>query len=233
MSTSESVKFTPYQGRRRCFGEYVCTRCNRRWMSGQSYANITQKCTKCKIDVVPTKQVRNFFSRALVPNVLIKFYFQKSLELAFEQMRTNKAKILPLLKAKPEQSHQSISSSCSQSPSSSCSQSPTQLVQDFQIKLLQYRNFQSKHDLQQHDIAYVAQRHQADEVVPKFDPTIRRPIVAKSNKWCQWSCQDQVVKFLTYFLSYSGSTMLKYSAISNIFQASVFFLLIAITKYRI
>ena len=48
---------TPYQGRKRCFGEYNCEKCQRKWMSGNSYANIAQNCIKCHIPVYPIKQV--------------------------------------------------------------------------------------------------------------------------------------------------------------------------------
>lgn len=48
---------TPYQGRKRCFGEYKCPKCERKWMSGNSYANIGQECISCHIIVYPTKQV--------------------------------------------------------------------------------------------------------------------------------------------------------------------------------
>ncbi|XP_076454414.1 uncharacterized protein LOC143289293 isoform X2 [Babylonia areolata] len=49
---------TPYQGRKRCFGEYRCPRCQRRWMSANSWANTAQHCTKCRLRVFPHKQVR-------------------------------------------------------------------------------------------------------------------------------------------------------------------------------
>ena len=39
---------TPYQGNRRCFGEFKCPRCNREWQSGNSWANTGQKCENCK-----------------------------------------------------------------------------------------------------------------------------------------------------------------------------------------
>ncbi|CAN7992856.1 unnamed protein product, partial [Ixodes hexagonus] len=47
---------TPYQGKKRCFGEYKCTKCKRKWMSGNSWANMGQKCIKCHINVYPHKQ---------------------------------------------------------------------------------------------------------------------------------------------------------------------------------
>lgn len=48
---------TPYQGKKRCFGMFRCPACNRKWMSGNSWANISQQCLKCKINVYPHKQV--------------------------------------------------------------------------------------------------------------------------------------------------------------------------------
>lgn len=47
---------TPYQGKKRCFGEYKCPRCKRKWMSGNSWANMGQECKKCQITVYPHKQ---------------------------------------------------------------------------------------------------------------------------------------------------------------------------------
>lgn len=48
---------TPYQGNKRCFGEYKCPKCKRKWMSGNSWANMGQECSKCHINVYPHKQV--------------------------------------------------------------------------------------------------------------------------------------------------------------------------------
>lgn len=50
---------TPYQGTKRCFGEFKCPKCKRKWKSGNSWANVGQDCIKCKIMVYPEKQVRN------------------------------------------------------------------------------------------------------------------------------------------------------------------------------
>ncbi|CAM1321856.1 ZCCHC24 (predicted) [Pycnogonum litorale] len=47
---------TPYQGKKRCFGEYKCPKCKRKWMSGNSWANMGQECIKCRIMVYPHKQ---------------------------------------------------------------------------------------------------------------------------------------------------------------------------------
>ncbi|XP_014204625.1 zinc finger CCHC domain-containing protein 24-like isoform X2 [Copidosoma floridanum] len=47
---------TPYQGKKRCFGEYKCPKCKRKWMSGNSWANMGQECIKCRINVYPNKQ---------------------------------------------------------------------------------------------------------------------------------------------------------------------------------
>lgn len=48
---------TPYQGKKRCFGLFRCPGCKRKWMSGNSWANMAQQCLKCKINVYPHKQV--------------------------------------------------------------------------------------------------------------------------------------------------------------------------------
>lgn len=47
---------TPYQGKKRCFGEYKCPTCKRKWMSGNSWSNMGQMCIKCSILVYPHKQ---------------------------------------------------------------------------------------------------------------------------------------------------------------------------------
>ena len=47
---------TPYQGKRRCFGEYRCDDCGREWMSGNSWSDTAQKCESCKKDIYPHRQ---------------------------------------------------------------------------------------------------------------------------------------------------------------------------------
>ncbi|XP_065333486.1 zinc finger CCHC domain-containing protein 24-like [Cloeon dipterum] len=47
---------TPYQGGGRVFGEFRCTKCSRKWMSGNSWANMGQECQSCKVNVYPYKQ---------------------------------------------------------------------------------------------------------------------------------------------------------------------------------
>lgn len=47
---------TPYQGQKRCFGEFKCHKCKRKWMSGNSWANTSQQCIKCKLPIFPFKQ---------------------------------------------------------------------------------------------------------------------------------------------------------------------------------
>ena len=49
---------TPYQGKRRCFGEFRCRQCERVWMSGNSWANTGQLCKSCNITVLPHFQRR-------------------------------------------------------------------------------------------------------------------------------------------------------------------------------
>ena len=65
---------TPYQGRKRCFGEYTCEKCQRKWMNGNSFANQGQECIKCHNMVYPTKQV-NFFLLAILFPLRIKFNY--------------------------------------------------------------------------------------------------------------------------------------------------------------
>lgn len=52
----KSEGLTPYQGKRRSFGEYMCPKCKRKWMSSNSWANMGQECKKCRINVFPHKQ---------------------------------------------------------------------------------------------------------------------------------------------------------------------------------
>ena len=47
---------TPYQGKRRVWGEFRCPKCNHYWASGNSWANCGQKCKHCDIMVYPYHQ---------------------------------------------------------------------------------------------------------------------------------------------------------------------------------
>ncbi|EDO49453.1 predicted protein, partial [Nematostella vectensis] len=47
---------TPYQGKRRVFGEFTCHQCSRSWQSGNSWANTGQKCQTCDIMIYPHHQ---------------------------------------------------------------------------------------------------------------------------------------------------------------------------------
>jgi len=59
-----SVGKTPYQGQKRCFGEFECKTCGRRWMSGNSWANCGEWMIPCQLiaemvwvaDFIPTSQ---------------------------------------------------------------------------------------------------------------------------------------------------------------------------------
>ena len=42
------------------FGEFRCPICNRYWCSGNSWANMGQKCLKCDIMVYPYEQVLDY-----------------------------------------------------------------------------------------------------------------------------------------------------------------------------
>jgi len=46
----------PYQGKSRVWGEFRCPTCNHYWSSGNSWANMGQKCKKCDIMVYPYHQ---------------------------------------------------------------------------------------------------------------------------------------------------------------------------------
>lgn len=50
-------KKTPYQGNRRTFGEFECPKCEHKWSSGNSWANMGQQCQSCLINVYPHMQV--------------------------------------------------------------------------------------------------------------------------------------------------------------------------------
>uniref|UniRef100_A0A7E4VN90 CCHC-type domain-containing protein n=1 Tax=Panagrellus redivivus TaxID=6233 RepID=A0A7E4VN90_PANRE len=50
-------ELTPYQGRRRCYGEFSCPQCFRKWTSTNSVANEAHSCIKCHIPVFPHKQL--------------------------------------------------------------------------------------------------------------------------------------------------------------------------------
>jgi len=57
-SAGDKERLTPYQGNRRCFGEFRCPQCERVWMSGNSWANTGQMCKSCEITVYPHSQRR-------------------------------------------------------------------------------------------------------------------------------------------------------------------------------
>ncbi|EDV23864.1 uncharacterized protein TRIADDRAFT_57508 [Trichoplax adhaerens] len=52
----KSKGLTPYQGTKRCFGEYACANCKRKWMSGNSWSNAGQTCKICGERVYPHRQ---------------------------------------------------------------------------------------------------------------------------------------------------------------------------------
>ncbi|XP_067933218.1 uncharacterized protein [Watersipora subatra] len=47
---------TPYQGRKRVYGKFKCRICNREWQSGNSWANMGQRCLNCGNNVFPYAQ---------------------------------------------------------------------------------------------------------------------------------------------------------------------------------
>jgi hypothetical protein len=48
---------TPYQGKKRCFGEFKCEKCGKEWKSSNSKANETQTCSSCFNQCYPFKQI--------------------------------------------------------------------------------------------------------------------------------------------------------------------------------
>jgi len=57
LQTNTGQGLTPYQGKKRCFGDYKCANCSHRWSSGNSWADMSQDCKKCGTKVYPFKQV--------------------------------------------------------------------------------------------------------------------------------------------------------------------------------
>ena len=51
-----SEKLTPYQGKKRSFGIFECSKCKRKWRSACSWANKYQECINCVSEVYPHKQ---------------------------------------------------------------------------------------------------------------------------------------------------------------------------------
>ena len=51
---------TPYQGKKRAWGKFRCptSTCNNSWSSGNSWANMGQKCKECGVMVYPHHQRR-------------------------------------------------------------------------------------------------------------------------------------------------------------------------------
>lgn len=75
-SKEKNAGLTPYQGRKRCYGLFKCTKCHRKWTSSNSWANRAQSCIKCKIDVYPYKQVTFCINLCLIFLIAFyKFYF--------------------------------------------------------------------------------------------------------------------------------------------------------------
>lgn len=56
-SARKGKGLTPYQGSNRVFGYFRCEGCQRHWMSGNSWADMGQKCTRCGVNVYPYKQM--------------------------------------------------------------------------------------------------------------------------------------------------------------------------------
>uniref|UniRef100_A0A7M5V1D2 3CxxC-type domain-containing protein n=1 Tax=Clytia hemisphaerica TaxID=252671 RepID=A0A7M5V1D2_9CNID len=55
-SSKHKKSKTAYQGRRRMFGQFRCPQCLRTWASGNTWANTTQQCKSCLIEVLPYRQ---------------------------------------------------------------------------------------------------------------------------------------------------------------------------------
>ena len=79
ISNGQKNPFTPYQGKKRCFGEYRCQRCMKTWKSANSRANEPQVCTNCHASVYAMKQ--------------------KSLQSMYEVLRKDKPMKIALIEA--------------------------------------------------------------------------------------------------------------------------------------
>ena len=57
-ATVSLVRLTPWRGDQghRVFGEFRCTKCNKRWSSAATYCDIQQACQKCKVWMYPYAQ---------------------------------------------------------------------------------------------------------------------------------------------------------------------------------
>ncbi|XP_033101424.1 zinc finger CCHC domain-containing protein 24-like [Anneissia japonica] len=56
MAPKKDTGKTPYQGKKRAFGNFKCPKCNRTWSSANSWANMGQECKTCRINVYPYHQ---------------------------------------------------------------------------------------------------------------------------------------------------------------------------------
>nr|ADN43413.1 hemocyte homeostasis-associated protein [Pacifastacus leniusculus] len=54
----ETIRLTPYQGKRRACGMFHCEKCDKHWFSANSWANSYQKCLGCKGKIYPYRQFR-------------------------------------------------------------------------------------------------------------------------------------------------------------------------------
>ncbi|CAF0962332.1 unnamed protein product [Brachionus calyciflorus] len=63
---------------KKCFGEYECNSCMKKWKSANTYINIPQECSKCHTLVYATKQ-----------NSLSKIYAQLRSQKESKQMYLN------------------------------------------------------------------------------------------------------------------------------------------------
>ncbi|XP_065182384.1 zinc finger CCHC domain-containing protein 24-like [Sycon ciliatum] len=55
MSAPGGKGLTPYQGKRRTWGEFRCS-CGKRWSSGNSWRDTWQRCQSCAEEVYPYEQ---------------------------------------------------------------------------------------------------------------------------------------------------------------------------------
>uniref|UniRef100_A0A914RFR4 3CxxC-type domain-containing protein n=1 Tax=Parascaris equorum TaxID=6256 RepID=A0A914RFR4_PAREQ len=76
--------------RKKCYGEFQCQQCKRKWTSQNSVANEAQSCIKCHIPVFPHKQVHEAVYCILVKllNSDAIALFVTLSEICYEQART-------------------------------------------------------------------------------------------------------------------------------------------------
>lgn len=86
MNNFKASNPTPYQGKKRCFGEFACQNCGKNWKSANSKANTPQECTRCHNFVFPSKQ-------SSLDNVFKELRNNRDLKFAYLQQITKETQL--------------------------------------------------------------------------------------------------------------------------------------------